>query len=114
MTIEHVQVTTTAASKEEADALARSLVESRLGACAQVHGPISSIYRWNGEVHVDEEWGCIVKTTSSLVPKVLEHVADLHPYDNPELAVLPIVGGTEEYLDWISSEVGDASLESGA
>ena len=87
--------------------LAQSLVEARLGACVQVHGPVVSTYRWEGAIHQDEEWSCVIKTTAPLIDDVLEFIADRHPYDNPELTVIPIIAGTDEYLEWITEEVSD-------
>jgi periplasmic divalent cation tolerance protein len=89
-------------------AIAKSIVEARLGACVQVLGPITSTYWWDGRVQVDEEWTCVARTIGELTDRVLEHISDLHPYDNPELAVVPIVGGTDEYLEWINDEVSAA------
>src|SRR5690606_16043695 len=60
---ECVQVTTTTATDSDARALAQGLVEARLAACVQVVGPITSVYRWEGEVQVDDEWLCLAKTT---------------------------------------------------
>lgn len=108
MGIEHVQVTTTVGTKEQAEALANSAVSSRLAACVQIQGPVSSTYWWDGEVQQEEEWVCVAKTSSDAAPKLIEHLSDLHPYDNPELIVLPIVGGSDEYLEWIGDEVSVA------
>jgi periplasmic divalent cation tolerance protein len=105
MEFEHVEISTTTRSKEDAEALAAGVVEARLGACAQVVGPIVSTYWWNGEMQKDEEWSCSIKTTGALTDKALAFLSERHPYDNPELAVVPIVGGTGEYLEWISKEV---------
>jgi periplasmic divalent cation tolerance protein len=105
MTIEHVQVSTTVRNKEDAQTLARGAVEARLGACAQVHGPVTSTYWWDGEVQHDDEWTCVIKTSSEAASRLVEFLSDKHPYDNPEVVVLPIVGGSEDYLDWITEEV---------
>ena len=105
MSFEHVQIATTFSTKKEAEAVAERLIAERLAACVQVQGPIASTYRWNGEVQRDEEWQCTVKTAAALTERVLEFIADAHPSDNPELSVVPIVDGSDEYLRWIKEEV---------
>ena len=105
MAYEHVEVSTTTRSKEDADALASGVIGARLGACAQVVGPVVSTYWWNDEVQKDEEWSCSIKTVGSMTERVLAFISENHPYDNPELTVVPIIGGSSEYLEWISNEV---------
>ena len=63
-----IQVVTTTALREEAERIARELVEARLAACAQVVGPIASTYRWQGKIETAEEWQCWVKTEASCSP----------------------------------------------
>ena len=99
-----VQMSTTAGSIEEAQRIADRLVEQRLAACVQVTGPISSTYRWNGEVQRSEESMCIIKTRRDLVEAVEESIRSLHSYENPEIIVTSIEGGSADYLAWIASE----------
>jgi periplasmic divalent cation tolerance protein len=99
-----VQVTVTAASKEEAERLAEDVVERRLAACAQVQGPIASTYRWEGRIEHAVEWYCHLKTTRARVAALELRVRELHSYRNPEIIALPIVTGSAEDLRWIASE----------
>jgi periplasmic divalent cation tolerance protein len=82
--------------------LSRLTVESGLAACAQISGPIESIYRWQGIVESAKEWRVVLKTRSRLLPKLEALVIAHHPYDTPQFVVLPIVGGSEKYLDWLA------------
>lgn len=99
-----VQVTVTAASREEADRIAEDAVERRLAACAQVQGPIASVYRWEGRLEHAAEWYCHLKTTRARAAALEARVRELHGYRNPEIIALPIVAGSAEYLRWIASE----------
>ena len=96
-----IQVQTTTARQDEAQQIAQLLVERRLAACVQVHGPIISLYRWEGAVEKDQEWQCTAKTTRDLFPAVEQAIREMHPYDVPEIVAVPIVVGSEDYLKWL-------------
>lgn len=100
-----VQVTTTLPNEGAAHKVAARLVEERLAACAQVLGPMSSTYCWQGEVQRATEWYCNLKTTSSRLPELQERIRQLHPYEVPEIIALPIVDGDADYLRWIEETV---------
>jgi periplasmic divalent cation tolerance protein len=102
---EHIQVLTTAGSREEAERIAATLVERRLAACVQTLGPIRSRYRWQGEVEVAEEWQCLAKTEAARYEEVEAAIRELHSYEEPEIVALPIVAGSAGYLGWVSDEV---------
>lgn len=99
----HVIVTTTTDSEEAARTLAARAVASKLGACAQIV-PITSVYRWDGELHTDPEWRVEVKTAADRVPALVEALKSAHSYDVPEIIATPIEGGSAEYLDWLVAE----------
>lgn len=101
---EFVQVMTTIDSREGAQRLAKSIVEIRLAACVQVIGPITSTYWWQGKMETAEEWLCLMKTRREIYAKVEAHIRANHPYDEPEILVMPVVAGSQGYLDWITSE----------
>ena len=63
---QYIQIVTTTARREEADRIARMLVEERLAACAQVSGPITSTYHWQGKIETSEEWQCRAKSRLDL------------------------------------------------
>jgi periplasmic divalent cation tolerance protein len=102
----HVQVLTTVDAEETARSIAHRLVEGRLAACVQVVGPISSTYRWRGEIETATEWLCIAKTTREGYPALERALLEVHPYDVPELTAMPVVAGSADYLAWIGEEVG--------
>ena len=104
---EYLQVLTTAGSEEEAERISSMLVERRLAACVQVIGPISSRYRWQGEIEQASEWICLAKTEATLYPKVEAAIRDAHSYEEPEVIAMPIAAGSRGYLDWVSDNVGD-------
>lgn len=98
------QVITTLPSEAEALELARAIIEQRDGACAQIVGPITSVYRWQGVVETSREWQCAIKTTADRYQSLAALIAARHPYDTPELIATPIVAGSPAYLSWISQE----------
>jgi periplasmic divalent cation tolerance protein len=101
----YLQVTTTTETKEQAERIAQYLVETRLAACVQITGPITSIYRWKGKVENAQEWLCLIKTQDDLYGKVEAAIKSLHPYETPEIIAVPIVKGSKEYLKWIDNEL---------
>jgi periplasmic divalent cation tolerance protein len=103
---EFVQVLTTVGKQEEAKTIARALVDQRLASCVQILGPLTSVYRWKGEVETAEEWQCLIKTRRDLYPEVERAIRQLHPYEVPEILATPILAGSADYLKWIEENVG--------
>ena len=101
-----VQVTTTIDDEDRATMMARTVVEEGLAACAQVQGPIRSIYRWQGSVEQATEGYCHFKTTKPRATELRNRVRQLHSYDVPEMIELPIVDGHAPYLAWVREETG--------
>lgn len=103
-----LQISTTASSRDEAERIAAALVEGRLAACVQIVGPVTSVYRWQGQVERAEEWLCLVKTTAEAFGKVEETIRRLHSYECPEIIAVAIVEGSAEYLAWVEAQTGAA------
>ncbi len=101
----YIFVITTVNSKSQAHTIAHMLVAKKLGACAQVVGPISSIYRWNGKIEKAQEWMVILKTKKSLFKKVEAAILKIHPYDTPEIVASPIAALGEKYGSWLHREL---------
>jgi periplasmic divalent cation tolerance protein len=106
--MECLQVVTTTDSREEADRLARTAVERRLAACAQVAGPVTSTYWWEGSVQTATEWQCVLKTTAARFEELRGHLEHEHSYDTPEIVATPIVAGGDAYLEWVRRETDGA------
>lgn len=101
-----VLVLTTIPLDLDADHFARTLVAERLAACVSVMAPMASTYHWQGAIEAANERQVIVKTTAERVTAIERRLANLHPYDVPELLVLPVSGGGAAYLDWVAGEAG--------
>ncbi len=102
-----VQITTTTATEQQAEQIARALVDERLAACVQITGPIRSVYRWQAKVEQATEWLCVVKSRQSLFNAVESKIRELHPYECPEIVATPIVDGTKAYLNWLNDQLAD-------
>jgi len=100
----YIQVVTTTALREEAERIARELVETRLAACVQIVGPILSTYRWQGKIETSEEWQCWAKTRGELFSRVEEAIRHIHPYEVPEILAVPVIAGSANYLAWLDAE----------
>ena len=104
----HLQVATTTEHKEDAEKIGKALVERRLAACAQLVGPIVSTYWWKGTIETAEEWMCYVKTRTSLYNELEAAIKAIHPYETPEIVAVPIIRGSDDYLEWLDTEVKKA------
>jgi len=102
---DYIQVVTTTQRHEDAEAIARRLVEDRLAACAQVLGPIHSTYRWQGQIETAEEWQCWAKSRRELYPAIEQAIRRLHPYEVPEILAIAVLAGSASYLAWLDGEV---------
>lgn len=98
---EVVLVLSTAPDDPSAETLARTLVDEKLAACVNVLAPMVSIYRWKGLVEHSTERQLVIKTTRGLVPALGKRLKALHSYELPELIVISVDGGANDYLDWI-------------
>lgn len=99
----YVIVLVTTSSKKEAEKIAQHLLDERLIACANIIGPVSSLFHWAGKMEKAEEYLIIMKSRKDLFEKLADAVKALHSYEVPEILVLPIVGGSKAYLDWLGS-----------
>jgi len=99
-------IISTVSSRDEAQHIARALVDRKLVACVNIVGPIESIYRWKGEIENSQEFMLLMKTESDRFDRVREAVKALHSYEVPEVIQVPIENGSPAYLEWISGSVG--------
>lgn len=101
----YIQVVTTTEKREDAEKMAKALVEQRLVGCVQIIGPIESTYWWKGNMETAQEWLCLMKTNKSLYDELDTAIKAIHPYETPEIVAMPIVAGSRDYLQWLSSEL---------
>ena len=102
---EYLQVITTTETREQAETIARSVVEKRLAACAQIVGPISSTYWWKDKIETADEWLLLLKSRNDLYPDLEQAIRNIHPYEVPEIVALPIAHGSASYLQWMGAEL---------
>lgn len=100
-----VQVSTTADSESVAVALASSAVQSRLAACAQIQGPVNSLFWHEGRFDTGEEWQLTFKTTAERYTDLEAHLIAGHPWRRPELTVLEVDSGSTDYRTWVHESV---------
>ena len=102
---EYIEVVTTVADRVAAEQIARTLIEARLAACVQVSGPITSTYRWRGQIETAQEWQCAAKSRRDLFDQVEAAIRRLHPYEVPEILAVALVDGNAQYLEWLEGEL---------
>ena len=97
-------ITTDSAS--EAQQISKVLLEQKKAACVNIISNVDSLFWWEGKLDSARENLLIVKTKASLLPEIINLVKKVHSYEVPEIIALPIVGGNQDYLDWIEGNVG--------
>ena len=86
--------------REEANKLAKLLVEQRLAAGVQMF-PMESVYRWRGKICEAGEISLHIKSRGEFFDRVAAVIRENHPYEVPEIVRIPIVDGLPAYLEWI-------------
>lgn len=99
-----ILVHTSIDSKDGAQKIADLVVSKRLGACCWISGPITSTYWWKGKMEQAEEWVCQIKTRQELYSDLEQAIKDIHPYEEPEIVAIPVLLGSQSFLDWITTE----------
>lgn len=103
-----IVVLSTCSSREEAERVARQLVDRRVAACVNIVGGVRSVYRWQGKVEDSEEILLLIKSTRALFAELKEALAAAHSYEVPEVIALPVVDGSAAYLAWMDRELKPA------
>ena len=93
-------------SGEEASRIARTVVEERLAACANILAPCRSIYRWQGKIEEGEEVPALFKTSADAAEALIARIAALHGYEVPAAVAWPVVDALPAYAAWVEEECG--------
>jgi len=104
--MDEIVVFITASNEDEAAKIAKALVENKLAGCVNIIKNIRSIYSWQGKIEDEPEVLMIAKTQKSLFNDLSKKVKELHSYTVPEIIALPIVDGSEDYLQWLREVTG--------
>jgi periplasmic divalent cation tolerance protein len=103
MKTQYIVIFVTAKDKKEASTMAKGLLEVKLIACANILDGVQSLFWWQGKIDSSKEVLLILKTKNNLFKKVVSKVKSLHSYQKPEIIALPIINGSEDYLNWINT-----------
>jgi len=101
-----IVVLSTASSAEEAEKIARALVEARLAACVSVVPGMRSFYRWKGNIEDTAEWLLVIKSSRERFEALRDRLEKIHSYEVPEVIALSVIDGAENYLNWMDGELG--------
>jgi len=96
-----IVILTTCETQDEARKLARALVEERVAACVNIVSQVESVYRWKGQVESAAEFLLVIKSSRDMFGQVCSVLERVHSYELPECIALPIVDGSERYLEWL-------------
>lgn len=107
--VDTLLVFTNLPDRESALALARALVDARLGACVNVLGGCTSVYRWQGAIETADEVPVLIKTRAALYETVEQAIRERHPYDVPEIIAVRVAHGLPAYLDWVAAQTDPAA-----
>jgi periplasmic divalent cation tolerance protein len=99
-----VLILTTVPSEALGEEIARVLVGERLAACVNIGAPMTSVYRWKGDVERETERQLTIKTTRDRISAIEQRIKELHSYELPEFIVIEAAGGSDAYLNWVSTE----------
>lgn len=105
--MENIRVVFVTLPRDEADELAKSVVEERLAACVNIVPKIESFYWWDGKVNHDKETLLIFKTSQMKVEALISYVKENHPYDIPEIITFQLSEGLPDYINWVISETSN-------
>ena len=100
---------TCSATGDIAQQLAKLLVESGLVACVNILPGMQSIYRWQGQIENEAETLLMIKSTQANYKAIEQMLINEHPYDVPEIIMLPIEQGSSDYLTWLTDTVSSNS-----
>jgi periplasmic divalent cation tolerance protein len=101
----HIVIFITAGKREEAKHIAEDLVEGGYAACVNIIDGVTSIFRWQGKIEEAKEYLLVIKSLESRLDDITRRVKQLHSYAVPEIIAFRVIGGSKDYLEWITSSV---------
>jgi len=105
----YIVVIITTSNKEEAVKIVRNLLKERLIACANIVGPVSSLFWWQEKIEEANEFLVFMKSHKNLFKRLSERVMEIHSYEVPEIIALPIIESSPPYLDWLKTSLQPVS-----
>ena len=108
-----VLIYSTFPSAEEAERVGGALVDRGLAACVNIFPGMTAIYVWEGKRQRETETAMLIKTRVTLAAEVVVEARKLHPYTNPALLVLPVTGGSVDFMRWIAEQTASPTIEPG-
>jgi len=106
---EYIIIITTTSSYDEANKIAKALLNSKLSACITI-SEIKSQYIWQDKLEESNEYKLEIKSLKALFREIEALIKDLHSYETPEIIAIPIIFGSKDYLNWLKSEVASESI----
>lgn len=100
----YLQVMTTVENRDQAESVARHVLDRRLAGCVQIL-ECTSMYHWQGKIEQGSEFLCIMKTRQDLFDELQAEIITVHPYEVPEILATKVTAGNSEYLDWLKGEL---------
>jgi periplasmic divalent cation tolerance protein len=104
-----IVVLSTCANEADAERIARTLVESRLAACVSIVPAIRSFYHWKDAIESSGELLLVIKSSREHFAELKAEIERIHPYEVPEIVALPVVAGSENYLNWLGANLRSGS-----
>jgi len=101
----YIIVLVTTGTREEAKKITRSLLDQKLIACANILGPVSSLFWWKERINQENEFLVLMKTRSSLFKNLATTIKQMHSYEVPEIIGVPITKGEQSYLEWLNDSL---------
>ncbi|MDG6222246.1 MAG: divalent-cation tolerance protein CutA [Candidatus Bathyarchaeota archaeon] len=101
--MKYIIVLMTVSSKSEAEDIIQKLLEEHLIACANILDAVCSLFWWKEKIEQENETLVLMKSSEELFKKLTKRIQDLHSYEVPEILALPILDGSQSYLDWMKT-----------
>jgi periplasmic divalent cation tolerance protein len=95
----------TCPSRDIGLSISRQLVDDQLAACVNLLPGVESVYRWKGEISIDEEVLLLIKSSEHLIDRLKARIFELHPYEVPEFVVLSPIAVSDKYAEWLGASV---------